>query len=413
MDVLNLFDFDGETNKSTCKVPNCDSKLSGKVMGNMKRHILLRHPIVAKQINLVESYLEPDSIDGNDSDSNTSVTDSAIGSSVKKRKLDPSRFVKGCIKLCTEENVSLSLFDSEAFRMITDPLADAHGMTINAANILEKISHAADTIRIKIAQELKNRLVSIKVDVATDLECGLLGINAQFLTDGIMQVRTLGVIEVTPNATGSQLNSKLKRLLEEKYDIFPNQLYSATIDSGVNMIRAVSSMDKDQRQKFETMDLDFESITEAHDKFYSDITRQLISDKDSTALSYVSPVADILQKIVSYMAGTYVYELQIVRDFVKQMKIPKFRERYASTGTARPLLDEEARWTSTYLMVKNLFDNIEFYKDLSNDVDFDVELPKKIEDFISQYVEANTPLYLATMHFQEDTLTMGKYRKNK
>jgi hypothetical protein len=423
--VLKLFEYDSKTNKSQCLVPNCATKLTGKVIGNLKRHVILRHQNVIKTLNFIEQNNDSarkrnfsQSFDENSSDTSASCsfTDGGTATSakrptIKKSKLDENRFLKGCIKLCTEENVPFRLFNSEAFRMITDPLTDAFGISINAANMPDKISNAADKIRSKITDELKDTLFSIKVDAATKLERGLLGINAQFLKDGVMQIRTLGVIELIHSHTGKYLKSKLEQLLDEKYGLSTVQVYSVTTDNGANMVKAVSLLEMDQQQilLLEQMDMDFEQFIEGQDEFYVDVAEKLELETDSTVLNCVRCVAHTLQLVVCDVAKTCKSELKIVRDFVKLMKTSKFRERFALTSTSRPLLDVVTRWMSTYLMMKNLLDNMPFYKDLSNDPNIDVELPANIQDFIQKYVSAFAPLYFATKCFQEEQLTMGKY----
>jgi hypothetical protein len=59
--------------------------------------------------------------------------------------------------------------------------------------------------------------------------------------------------------------------------------------------------------------------------------------------------------------------------------------------------------------MKNLLDNMAFYKDIISDPNIEVELPQHIQDFIEKYVAAFTPLYFATKYFQEEQLTMGEF----
>jgi hypothetical protein len=76
--------------------------------------------------------------------------------------------VKGCIKLCTEENAPFRMFNSEGLRMITEPLTNALGITINAAVFPEKIRNAAERIRENFSEELRHVLFSLKMDAATN-----------------------------------------------------------------------------------------------------------------------------------------------------------------------------------------------------------------------------------------------------
>ena len=95
-----------------------------------------------------------------------------------------------------EENVPFRMFNSEVLRMIIQPLTDASGITINAAVMPDKVRDAAEKIREQIPEELRHVLFSLKVDAATKFDRGLLCVNAQFVSDGILHVRTLGVNEL-------------------------------------------------------------------------------------------------------------------------------------------------------------------------------------------------------------------------
>jgi hypothetical protein len=420
-DVIKMYEYDPIKNKSVCRVPSCKTAISGRVLGNMKRHIFVKHPNIAKQINLVDTSCERVAMssslahlfdeNSSASDSNASIisldesTKSANVNrpSIKRRKLDPNSFLRGCVKLCTEENLPFSHFNSEAFRLTAGPHADALGITINAANMPARVKSSANAIRNQIKAELKDKLFSVKVDAATKLERGLLGINAQFVDDGSIHVRTLGVIELTQSHTGEYLKSKLRTLLEENYGFSTVQVYSVTTDNGANMVKAVSLMEHDQKEFLERSGLDLENDEESQD-FYVDVAEQL--EMSPTILNCVRCVAHTLQLVVADVAKNCKCELQIIRDLVKKMKTTKFRERFALTGT--PMLDVVTRWMSTYLMVKNIFDNMEFYNDLNNDPNIEVEIPANIRAFIATYVEAFTPLYFATKHFQETQLTMGE-----
>jgi hypothetical protein len=233
-------------------------------------------------------------------------------------------------------------------------------------------------------------------------------VNAQFVSDGVSHVRTLGVIELTESHTGSYLKTKMESLLEDSYGLDTVQVYSVTTENGANMVKAVALMEQDQKEMLEKMDNDFEQITDIQNQFYIDVGESLELNADATVLNCVRCVAHTLQLVVADVSKVCQSELKSVREFVKKIKSSKFRERFALSGTSRPLLDVVTSWMSTYLMLKNILDNMEFYKELSNVKNIDIELPVAIQQFIEKHVQAFTPLYYATKYFQEQQLTMGK-----
>lgn len=87
----------------------------------------------------------------------------------KKRKIDHSVTVKidekqiidGCVSLVTESGRPFKMLDDKGFRMILDPLLEGLGgsLTISAENIVPKINLAAQEIREKLKDEMKNRMI--------------------------------------------------------------------------------------------------------------------------------------------------------------------------------------------------------------------------------------------------------------
>jgi hypothetical protein len=129
-----------------------------------------------------------------------------------------------------------------------------------------------------------SKLFSIKEDAATKFDRGLLGINGQFLRDGAMQIRTLGVIELTQREKRLYLKTKLESLLEN-YGVSPLSVYSITTDNGANMVKAVTLLENDQKDILEKMDFDFEKIPDSNKKIYVDVANELEGDTQPTVLS--------------------------------------------------------------------------------------------------------------------------------
>jgi bifunctional polynucleotide phosphatase/kinase len=103
-----------------------------------------------------------------------------------------------------------ALSDS-GFRKILDPILKGLGgnITISPEKIRDKVEGKAKEIRDQVKKDVKNRLVSIKMDCATRLDRALLGINLQFNQKGKIQLYTLAIIEVKKSHTrlaGSTLN---------------------------------------------------------------------------------------------------------------------------------------------------------------------------------------------------------------
>lgn len=87
-------------------------------------------------------------------------------------KMDEKQIIDGCVSLVRESGRPFKILDDKGFSMILDPLLEGLGwsLTISAENIVPKINLAAQKMRDKLKNEMKNRLICLKVDCAKRLD---------------------------------------------------------------------------------------------------------------------------------------------------------------------------------------------------------------------------------------------------
>lgn len=87
-------------------------------------------------------------------------------------EIDESRILNACLELVTINGRPFKLMDDSGFKKILIPLLDGIGnsIAINAENIREKVSNLANITRDSIRQEVRGRLLSLKVDCCTRLD---------------------------------------------------------------------------------------------------------------------------------------------------------------------------------------------------------------------------------------------------
>lgn len=61
-------------------------------------------------------------------------------------------------------------------------------------------------LRNKIIKEIQNKLISLIIYVVTRINRSFLGIHLQYVIDGKIVLRTIGLIELTESHTGTNLN---------------------------------------------------------------------------------------------------------------------------------------------------------------------------------------------------------------
>ncbi|RXN29857.1 Zinc finger BED domain-containing [Labeo rohita] len=145
------------------------------------------------------------------------------------------------IELVTVNGRPFTLMENAGFRKIIEPLQNAMGnnFVINSSNIRDMVSSVAQEGREELKNDLKGRLLMLKIDSATCRDRSVLGVNVQY-TDGEKTVlRTLAVRELNDRHTAEYISSVVQDVLHE-YDVELRQVYSITSDNGANMIKAVS-----------------------------------------------------------------------------------------------------------------------------------------------------------------------------
>lgn len=57
-------------------------------------------------------------------------------------------------------------------------------------------------LKKQISNEIQNKLISLKIDAVTRLNRSFLGLNIQYITNECIQLRTIGLVELTESHTG-------------------------------------------------------------------------------------------------------------------------------------------------------------------------------------------------------------------
>jgi len=58
-------------------------------------------------------------------------------------------------------------------------------------------------LKNQIINEIQNKLISLKIDAVTRLNRSFLGLNIQYIDNEFIQLRTIGLVELTESHTGN------------------------------------------------------------------------------------------------------------------------------------------------------------------------------------------------------------------
>ncbi|XP_065314956.1 uncharacterized protein LOC135923893 [Gordionus sp. m RMFG-2023] len=346
-------------------------------------------------------------------------------------------------------------------------------MTLNKHIVNDKIKYAASEIRCLIMQQVKNKLISLKIDTATRFQKSVLGVNAQFIIDDKIEIRTLGMLEIVKAHTASNLKEEIENLLK-KYNICLSQIYSITVDNGANMIKTVEmiaeeqlithiDLSEDAFSEYLLQNSDNESsqeyndssqpnndynnieitqennsdISNIHDNdssgeyiinnlnqddnihFQHDNQEQINDDMEnllndlrkSFGLICVRCCAHTIQLGVNdYIKKFLKEDLEDIRSILKICKSQKYKSLYSLEKINKPVLDTVTRWNSTYRMLKNLKDNKIFYLKMGH-IYLETFINSRLWDRIDAYLTVLSSVNLCTIKLQEKSCTIGDFFK--
>lgn len=137
----------------------------------------------------------------------------------KQQQIDEMNFIKlkitkkdledSCVELVTVNGRPFSILNDSGFQNIINPIKSAiedkykQKFSISSESIQKKVSEEADEIKKKISDDIKNILISMKVDSVTRIDRSFLGINIQYIKDTKIILRTLALKELKEKHTGN------------------------------------------------------------------------------------------------------------------------------------------------------------------------------------------------------------------
>ncbi|KAE9521652.1 hypothetical protein AGLY_017948 [Aphis glycines] len=325
--------------------------------------------------------------------------------------------INACVELVTVNGRPYSMLDDSGFQNIINPiLCGIQNSGVLNTNSIKKYVHLEAQLLInQISEDIAFKLVSLKVDAVTRCNRAFLGINVQYIVNGCIKLRTIGLVELTESHTGVYLKDIILKVIK-KFNIQPQQIYTITSDNGANMLKAVSLIEKDTLQipadelddeiddniienvtgpenRLETSsdDSDIDDISFIHifsNSFDPDSTSQILNEnqifdlKDNTIQKLLNKVRALVRKLRNQ---NYVYLIE--------------KEKLKT-----PILDCLTRWNSTYDMLERLQYLKDFIQNMSvND--------KTYHDWqqVETISKALLPAKVCSKKLQTEQLTMTDF----
>lgn len=146
------------------------------------------------------------------------------------------------------------LTDSAIQSMNKDLLADLQragcALNLNDPHLHEVKNQLKDIsleIRDKISNEVKNRPISLLVDIVTKRSRSIFGVSIQYIVNENVKIRSIGMIELEDKHTGIYLaNLIIDRLKLLGIDL--KQVITITTDNGANVLKMVRDLEMHLQQ---------------------------------------------------------------------------------------------------------------------------------------------------------------------
>lgn len=209
-----------------CKIEDCKAVLSGKKKWNLVAHFEKQHSSIFSK-NLTLRYVKSQSNNGE----------------LERRRLEHIQYLTQLVTVNGRPFMHLS--DSGLIGLTARELKylqDAgfgEGLTGNPPPaVMKHIEYLSCEIKSAIKLEVKNSLVSLMVDIGSRNGRDILGISLQYMHDGRVIIRSIGMILLTSSHTGANIEAEILACLD-MLDIKPAQVISITTDNGSNMLKMI------------------------------------------------------------------------------------------------------------------------------------------------------------------------------
>lgn len=339
-----------------CKIENCGRLVSGKQPSNLTAHVKTLHE------TFYETHIRPP-------------VNNETAMAIKRLE-----FIQDCAELIAMNGCCFAILAKSGFRhLIADKIAvlvDAGYASGSAAPdypaVRENITYLASQVEEKIKNEVKDKYISIMVDTATKNGKSFLGLSIQFVHDGQIVVRSLGIIELLIAHSSANLKNEIMSRLHF-LGINKSQIIGITSDNAPNMIAAVKRFNRrnDGEDVEENFDFDGgEHMTESDNESDTELDKLLDDDEEYMALiekhlsEYALECMNIfgircaahtlqlsVQKAIE--ASKYGHLIAIFRNVCKYLRTPTIVRyiKQQNLGIEKPGMDVETRWSSLYKMV--------------------------------------------------------------
>ncbi|GLV36174.1 hypothetical protein CBL_21482, partial [Carabus blaptoides fortunei] len=397
----NFFKYDKTEKQNICNV--CGTSIKGDHAANLERHLKRHHNDEFQ--NVQQKKKTKLNIQDESSPSPQGTLAKFAKSEFVKVKLNKEIVREACIELITVNGCSFEMLEYSGFQKILNPIVTAidNNFSVNSENIKLLIPETALKIIAQINRVLKKKMISLKIDIASRLNRSILGINAQLIIDGKINLFTLAMTELKDKHTGIYIKNMVEKVLE-KYSIDIQQIYSITTDNGANMISFVNLLGIEIEDEYSVIEIENETRDHFEDGVFFDNNFTFNNLIGIRCAAHTLQLA-IKDSIKNADLNEFISD---ARELVKKLRIPSLVLKFKDLNIKRPVLDCPTRWNSTYNMLKALLECKDFSSSLAEN-NLDYYLAENKWEKLNFIVDTLQPLTEATLKLQSEQLTLSDF----
>ena len=207
------------------------------------------------------------------------------------------------------------------------------------------------------------------------MDRSVLGINAQFIKSGALQIRTLAVSEFDRSHSGENIKCLILEVLS-KFNLSVEQVFSITTDNARNMLKAIELVSEDNiispNDEHEDEDDDNNSI---------DIELQDVLSIKCAAHTLQLAVKDALNN------NSHQATISQCRRLAKKLRTPGVMNILKTKNFPMPIVDVVTRWGSIFDMISRLVKLRPFIDDFIGIIGKEFELTPNVWEEINEILQ--------------------------
>lgn len=175
--------------------------------------------------------------------------------SAKKRisiTLDASKLKRSCVEMAAIDATPYRFFEQMGFKHLTEGMQRELNIAINRKSVGSWVEEAADHVKFKIANLLKNKMFNVVIDAASRFGRSVLSITAQLVDNAQIKLYCLGLVEMSNRHTARNIAEEVKLILA-LYNLELSQVYSVSSDNASNMLSVVRLLTDQQKDDIRDM----------------------------------------------------------------------------------------------------------------------------------------------------------------